>query len=96
MSNVTSLSNVMKNCYFKIQFYSAFWSTSTTVANNNNNNIKNVYIYILGSILGSVLPKTLKMVLDLTLLNTQQYQVRIKGKVEQSRERNSTLTYTSL
>ena len=29
------------------------------------------------------------MVLDTSLLNTQQYKVRIKGKVEQSRERNS-------
>ena len=31
------------------------------------------------------------MVLDSSLLNTQQYKVRIKGKVEQSRERSSTL-----
>ena len=30
--------------------------------------------------------KTQKMVLDASLLNTQQYKVRIKGKVEQSRE----------
>ena len=37
----------------------------------------------LGSILGRVIPKTLKMVLDTSLLNTQQYKVRIKGKVEQ-------------
>ena len=29
------------------------------------------------------------MVLDTALLNTQQYKVRIKGKVEQSRERSS-------
>ena len=27
------------------------------------------------------------MVLDTSLLNTQQYKVRIKGKVEQSREK---------
>ncbi len=27
-------------------------------------------------------PKTQKMVLDVALLNTQQYKVRIKGKVE--------------
>ena len=43
----------------------------------------------LGSIPGRVLPKTLEMVLDTPLLNTQQYKVRIKGKVEQSRERSS-------
>ena len=40
----------------------------------------------LGSILGRVIPKTFKMVLDATLLNTQYGKVRIKGKVEQSRE----------
>ena len=43
----------------------------------------------LGSITGRVIPKTQKMVLDATLLNTQHYEVRIKGKVEQSRERSS-------
>ena len=31
------------------------------------------------------------MVLDATLLNTQHYKVRIKGKVEQSREWSSAL-----
>ena len=45
----------------------------------------------LGSILGRVIPKTFKMVLDTSLLNTQLYKVCIKGKVEQSRERSSTL-----
>ena len=34
------------------------------------------------SIPGRVIPKTLKMVLDTTLLNAQQYKVRIEGKVE--------------
>ena len=33
------------------------------------------------------------MVLDTSLLNTQQYKVRIEGKVEKSRERRSTLLY---
>ena len=36
----------------------------------------------LGSSPGQVIPKTLKMVFDVSLLNTQQYKVRIKGKVE--------------
>ena len=48
----------------------------------------------LGSIPGRVIPKTLKMVLDTSLLNTQQYKVRIKGKVEQSWERSSAHHYT--
>ena len=43
----------------------------------------------LGSIPGRVTPKTFKMVLDTFLVNTQQYKVRIEGKVEQSRERSS-------
>ena len=38
-----------------------------------------------GSIPGRVIPKTQKMVLDVALLSTQHYKVRIKGKVEQSR-----------
>ena len=49
-----------------------------------------------GSIPGRVIPKTQKMALDATLLNTQHYKVRIKGKVEQSREWSSTLPYTSV
>ena len=40
----------------------------------------------LGSILGHVITKTLKIIPDISLLNTQQYKVRIKDKVEQSRE----------
>ena len=37
------------------------------------------------SIPGQVIPKTQKMVLDATLFNTLHYKVRIKGKLEQSR-----------
>ena len=50
----------------------------------------------LGSIPGRVTPKTLKMVLDTSLLNPQKYKVHIKGKVDQSKERSSTLPYTSV
>ena len=49
-----------------------------------------------GSVPGRVTPKTLKMLLDTSLLNTQQYKVLIKGKVEQSRERSCVLPYTSV
>ena len=45
-----------------------------------------------GSIPGWVMPKTQKIVLDATLLNTQHYKVKIKGKVELS----SALPYTSV
>ena len=37
-----------------------------------------------------------KMVLDTALLNTLHYKVWIKGKLEQSKERSSTLLYTSV
>ena len=50
----------------------------------------------LGSIPGWVILNTQKMVLDASLLNTQHYKVRSKGKVEQSRERSSILLYTSV
>ena len=43
-----------------------------------------------GSISGHVIPKTQKMVFDVTLFN---YKVWIKSKVEQSRERSSALPY---
>ena len=36
------------------------------------------------------------MVLDTSSLNTQQYKVRIKSKVEQSTEKGSALPYTSV
>ena len=49
-----------------------------------------------GSVPGRVIPKTLKMVIDTSLLNAQHYKVRIKGKVEQSREKSCTLSYTSV
>ena len=48
----------------------------------------------LGSIPGCVIPKTLKIVLDTSLLNTQQYKVRIKGNIEQSREMSCAFSYT--
>ena len=44
-----------------------------------------------GSISDRVIPKTQKMVFDATLLNTQHYKVKIKGKVEQYREWSSAL-----
>ena len=49
-----------------------------------------------GSIAGRVIPKNLEMLLDTSLLNTQQYKVRNKGKVEKSWERSSALPYTSV
>ena len=48
----------------------------------------------LGSIPGQVIPKTQKMLLDAVFLYTQHYKVGIKGEVEQSREKSSTLPYT--
>ena len=36
------------------------------------------------------------MVIDTCLLNTQQYKVPNKGKVEKSKERSTPLSYTSV
>ena len=47
-----------------------------------------------GSIPGRVILKTQKMALDAALLNNQHYKLRIKGKVEQSREWSSALPNT--
>ena len=49
-----------------------------------------------GSIPGRIKPKTQKIVLDATLLNTQHYKVRIKDKVEQFSELSGVLPYTSV
>ena len=49
-----------------------------------------------GSIPGRVIPKTQKIVLDAAGLNTQRYKVRIKSKVEKSREWSNALPYTSV
>ena len=47
-----------------------------------------------GLISGWVMPKTKIIALGAALLNTQHHKVRIKGKVEQSREKSSALLYT--
>ena len=51
-----------------------------------------IHVTLLSSIPGHIIPKTLKMVLDTSLLNTQQYKVHIESKVEQSRERSYALS----
>ena len=40
--------------------------------------------------------KNSKMVFDTSLLNNQHYKIRIKGKVEQFRERSSTPLHLSV
>ena len=49
-----------------------------------------------GSIPGWVIQKTQKFVLDAALLNPLHFNVWIQGKVEQSREYSSALSYTSV
>ena len=48
------------------------------------------------SLPGRVIPKTQKVVLDISLLNTQHYKVQIKGKVEEIKENSSALPYTTV
>ena len=43
------------------------------------------------SITGRVIPKTIKMVLDASLINTQYYKIGIKSQVEKSEEKNKPL-----
>ena len=52
-----------------------------------------IYIY---SIPGQIIPKTKKIILDMSLLNTQHYKVHIKGKVELSLEKSNVLPDTSM
>ena len=57
-----------------------------------------VFTNVLGdrtSIPDRVMPKTQKILLNTSLLNPQLFKVRVKGKVDQSRERSSTFLYTS-
>ena len=66
-----------------------------------NVNFLNIFLYInrpedQGLISGRVIPKTQKMVLVAALLNTQHNKVCIKGKVEQSRQRNRAVPHTSV
>ena len=51
--------------------------------------LSNRSIGLLISIPGRLIPKTQKIVLDASLLNTQHYKIHINGKVEQSREKSS-------
>ena len=50
----------------------------------------------LSSIPVCIIPKTLKIVLDTSWLNTGLYKVHIKGKMEQSKERSCALLCTSV
>ena len=87
-------------------YWELFWTHLYFLFFTFTLNISYIYIYIyiynwnspgdLGSIPGRVIPKTLKMILDTSLLNTQQYKVCIKCKMEQFWERNSALPYTSV
>ena len=66
--------------------HTAFRRSSNLSLSGGMSHLRKFYHNYMGSIPGRVIPKTQKMVLDASLLNTQHYKVRIKGKVEQSRE----------
>ena len=68
-------------------FYDIYWIVGRVFANGPGNR---------DSISGRVTPKTQEIALDTSLLNTQYYKVRIKGKVEQSSKKNSALPYSSV
>ena len=79
-------SNCLKNVCVDY-FYQAIGLISRVFANDPGDQ---------GSMPGRVIPKTQKMVFDAALFNTQNYKLRIKGKVEQSREWSRALSYTSV
>ena len=85
--------------------YNKYWKNVLYICwANLENQVTYIYIYIyiyMCMLLGSVnWPKCSPMIREtwvqsqVVLLNTQQYKVRIEGKVEQSRERSSTHPYT--
>ena len=49
-----------------------------------------------GSIPSQVLQKTQKMVLDVSLFNTQYYKVQVKGKWSNPEKKNIVFPYTSV
>ena len=71
---------------FKIYIYTIFLFVSIYIYSQLIGLVGKVFAngpIDLGSIPAQVIPKTLKMVLDTSLLNTQQYKVRTKGKVDE-------------
>ena len=72
---------------FTMHLYRAIGLMSRVFANGPGDRV---------SIPGRVIPKTQKIELDAALLNMQYYKVRIKVKVEKSREWSSTVPYASV
>ena len=85
-SHLTKHLQIMRQFYKVILFSRAIGLMSRVFANGPGDS----------SIPGRVIPKTQKMVIDAALLNTQYYEVRIMGKVEQSSEWSSTVLYKSV
>ena len=81
--NLGRLFNAKSNFYTNKQFYCKKIQFSISTQFNCQ---KHFYFANgpgdLGSIPGRIIPKTQKMVLDATLLNTQHCKVKIKGEVE--------------
>ena len=74
---VLSMSQIELNCVLNCLKLTIFGLEGRVFSNGSGKR---------GSIPGRVIPKTQKMVLDTSLLKTQYYKIRIKGKVEQSRK----------
>ena len=97
-------SSEISSLYFRDTDYIILKEVNQQQKNSLNNRIEDGILRLkvscgLGdrcSISGRVIPKTQKVVLDTSLLNTQHYKVRFKGKVEHPREWSSALPYTSV
>ena len=87
--------------YIYIYIYMRFFYESVYIYINIADSLASWVVFAnstrdLISIPDHIIPQTLKMVLVTSSLNTQQYKVHIKGKLEQSSERSSILPYTSV
>ena len=88
------------NVILRIRYFNLCWNVCKEYSKYTVLKRTNRLIGLVGRVVtngpGDLDSKTLKMALDTSLLNTQLYKVRIKGKVEQSREGSCALPYTSV
>ena len=85
VENYVVCRNYQSTVYNYIFIFYRYWDQYSDIKTNSDNVLIVIRVFAnvpgdLGSIPGRVIPKTQKMVLDASLLNTQHYKIRIKGK----------------
>ena len=105
------LKRLIENVFFYVMLFREIFSSNNFMRKFPEHSVK-IIMYIIckwlcgrvfangpgdwNSMSCRVIPKTQKVILDISLLYTQRYKVGFKGKVEQSRERSRALPYTSV